>query len=112
MDGISSSKSYSLHDTSLVETLDSSIVIPLLEMREGFLPQMSIADMQVLQQITKKASQLVWSTGSTAIDSSPSLSSGLFRALVLEQPALDFIVCDIGIAKSDGVISWESEVCQ
>ena len=112
MDVISSIKSYSLHDTSLVESLDGSIVISLLEMREAFLPHMSIADMQVLQQITKKASQLVWLTGSAAIDPSLSLSSGLSRALALEQPALDFIVCDIGIPKSDGVRSWENEVCQ
>ena len=112
MDGISSIKSYSLHDISLAESLDGSIVISLLEKREAFLPHMSIEDMQVLQQITKNASQLVWITGSAAIDPSLSLSSGLSRALALEQPALDFIVCDIGILKSDGVISWENEVCQ
>ena len=112
MDGISSIKSYSLHDTSFVETLDGSIVISLLEVREEFLPHMSIVDMQILQQITRKASQLVWLTGSTASDPNLILSSGLSRALALEQPALDFLVCDIGIRKGDGIISCENEVCR
>ncbi|CAH0054704.1 unnamed protein product [Clonostachys solani] len=78
----------------------TSIYISFLELENEFLATMSPEKMDFLRRITDIANDLVWLTGAGMLSSSPdpnlTLSQGLSRALVLEQPSLRFTVIDIG----------------
>src|SRR5688572_12369683 len=75
------------------------ICISLLEMEREFLATLTSKDMDRLRKVTDTVTTLAWVTGASMIsDPNPdlALSSGLGRALMLEQPSLRFIVVDIG----------------
>jgi NADPH:quinone reductase-like Zn-dependent oxidoreductase len=78
----------------------TSIYISLLELENEFLATMSPMKMDLLRRITDIANNLVWLTGAGMLSSSPdpnlTLSQGLSRALMLEQPSLRFTVIDVG----------------
>uniref|UniRef100_A0A8H7NCH8 Carrier domain-containing protein n=1 Tax=Bionectria ochroleuca TaxID=29856 RepID=A0A8H7NCH8_BIOOC len=78
----------------------TSIYISLLELENEFLATMSPMKMDLLRRITDIANNLVWLTGAGMLSSSPdpnlTLSQGLSRALMLEQPSLRFTVVDVG----------------
>ncbi|KAI0975980.1 polyketide synthase-like protein [Xylaria arbuscula] len=73
--------------------------IILLELEEEFLASVSQRDMDLLHHITDEATDILWLTGSNTLDSpKPNLvlSSGLSRALSLEQPSIRFVIMDVG----------------
>ncbi|KAI2712011.1 hypothetical protein CBS147332_5647 [Penicillium roqueforti] len=81
------------------EMISQSTVISLLEMETPFIPTMTPEEMMRFKIVTDNAAELIWLTGaSTVTGDAPdlSLSSGLSRALMLEQPALRFVVLDVG----------------
>lgn len=79
------------------------ICISLLEVEDEFLSSMSQVDMDHLRSVTSRVNTLLWLTGANMLGSKPrpglALCNGLARALMLEQPALRFLVMDIGTAK-------------
>ncbi|OLN93284.1 Polyketide synthase-nonribosomal peptide synthetase 3 [Colletotrichum chlorophyti] len=78
----------------------SAIYISLLELHKEFLATMSPTEMDQLRHVTDVATDLIWLTGADMLGASPdpnlTLSSGLSRALMLEQPSLRYTVLDIG----------------
>ncbi|KAL7794100.1 polyketide synthase [Trichoderma afarasin] len=75
------------------------VCISLLEMEHEFLATISSEDMDRFRKITDNVGDLLWLTGANML-SSPNpdltLSSGLSRALMLEQPALRYAILDVG----------------
>ena len=70
--------------------------------------------MQNLKIVTNKAADLIWMTGAGILegkDPNLSLSSGLFRALAMEQPALRFVVLDIGSLGIDASTVYHESIC-
>ncbi|RDA83527.1 hypothetical protein CP532_4154 [Ophiocordyceps camponoti-leonardi (nom. inval.)] len=91
----------SLSNTQHVEFSNEVICVSLLEMEQEFLATMSEADMNRLRRITDNVGGIIWLTGANMLAAPApdlTLSSGLSRALMLEQPALRFTTLDIGIA--------------
>ncbi|KAI1426161.1 polyketide synthase [Xylaria sp. FL1777] len=80
--------------------LKSDICISLLELEHELLPTISAEDMTRLRLITDVVTDLLWITGANMLGSTPNpnltLSNGLSRALMLEQPALRYSVLDVG----------------
>ncbi|KAI1088514.1 putative polyketide synthase [Rostrohypoxylon terebratum] len=81
-------------------SVDPDIVcVSLLELEHEFLASMNSEDMDLLRIISNTVNDLAWVTGTQALKhSNPRLtmSSGLSRSLMLEQPSLRFSVIDIG----------------
>ncbi|KAK8024082.1 polyketide synthase [Apiospora rasikravindrae] len=80
-----------------------TVCISLLEIEGEFLATMSADDMNRLRLITDVVTRIVWLTGAdmmAAPNPDLTLSSGLSRALMLEQPSLRFAVLDIGAANT------------
>ena len=100
--GVSQASIISLHqiDDGSVEILEKDIAISLLEVEREFLPTISPQDMDRMRAITDVVTDLLWITGSNMLGDKPdpnlTLSSGLSRALMLEQPTLRYSVLDIG----------------
>ncbi|KAI0172944.1 KR-domain-containing protein [Hypoxylon sp. FL1284] len=66
---------------------------------EEFLASMTQNEMDLLRAITNSVAQLIWLTSANIMDEpnpNLSLTSGFSRALVMEQPSLQFIVTDVG----------------
>ncbi|ROT38902.1 polyketide synthase [Sodiomyces alkalinus F11] len=86
-----------LDNTKIAE---SDICVSLLETEAEFLATMSPQNMNRLRAMTDKATDLLWLTGANMLGSSPdpnlTLSSGLSRSLMLEQPTLRWSVVDVG----------------
>ncbi|OTA08257.1 PKS protein [Trichoderma parareesei] len=73
--------------------------LSFLEMEHEFLATMSSEDMDRFRKITDNVGCLLWLTGANMLsDPNPdlTLSSGLSRALMLEQPALRYTILDVG----------------
>ncbi|KAF6814469.1 Polyketide synthase-nonribosomal peptide synthetase 3 [Colletotrichum sojae] len=79
---------------------ERDVCISLLETERELLATISPDDLDRLRLMTDSAADLVWVTGAGMLSNAPSpdltLSSGLSRALMMEQPALRFAVLDIG----------------
>nr|APX43996.1 polyketide synthase [Pestalotiopsis microspora] len=77
-----------------------SICISMIEVEHELLASMGEAEMRLLRRITDNVSELLWLTGAGMLSGNPhpdlTLSGGLSRALMLEQPSLKFSVLDIG----------------
>lgn len=81
-------------------------VISLIELETPFLATMTAQEMKSFQDLTKNTTNLIWVTGAGMIEGNNAdltLSSGLSRALMLEQPSLRFVILDIG--KQDALTS-------
>ncbi|KAA8565456.1 hypothetical protein EYC84_009316 [Monilinia fructicola] len=82
-----------------VSITSKMVCISLLELEHEFLATMSPEDMNRLRLCTDVATELLWLTGSgmlTTPDPRLTLSNGLSRALMLEQPSLRFTIYDVG----------------
>jgi NADPH:quinone reductase-like Zn-dependent oxidoreductase len=93
----------SLVNISDVPLSTKTVCISLLELEREFLATMSAEDMDRLRIITDVVTNLVWLTGADMlkdVDANLTLSSGLSRALMLEQPSLRFSVLDVGRVQS------------
>lgn len=74
----------------------------MLELEREFLATMSPQDMSLLRSLTDVVSNLIWLTGANMLgnpDPNLTLSSGLSRASMLEQPSLRFSILDLGVLK-------------
>lgn len=83
-----------------------AILISLLELKTSFLATVTDDDMRALKVITDRASVLIWITsGDLLCQPKPdfALSSGLARALMLEQPLLRFLTVDVDNLQRDTV---------
>ncbi|KAI1350311.1 polyketide synthase [Xylaria sp. FL0043] len=90
----------SLADVSGVAVSRGTLCISLLELEHEFLATMSQEDMDRLRYLTDTVSTLLWITGANMLkdpDPNLTLSNGLSRALMLEQPSLRFCVLDVGL---------------
>ncbi|KLP20845.1 putative polyketide synthase [Fusarium fujikuroi] len=98
--GISHVTSIEFHEVDTAEITDVDICISLLEMENEFLATMNPQDMERLRSITSTTTNLLWITGANMLGPTPNpnltLSNGLSRALMLEQPALRFSILDVG----------------
>ncbi|GAW26376.1 putative polyketide synthase [Rosellinia necatrix] len=100
--GASTIRTAVLSDFDQAEVSDRVLCVSLLEMESELLATISPEDMNRLRRVTDVVTSLVWLTGANMLaDPKPdlSLSSGLSRALMLEQPSLRFTVADIGAAE-------------
>lgn len=88
-----------------MEISEKDICISLLEMEREFLATISSEDMDRLRAITDVVTDLLWLSGANMMSNDPNpnltLSGGLSRALMLEQPALRFSVLDVGKLESE-----------
>ncbi|KAI0552487.1 putative polyketide synthase [Xylaria curta] len=97
--GASAVRYVSLRELSDFQLEINTVCISVLEIEREFFASMNQHDMDLFRIITEKVQNLVWlTTTNTLGQSNPrlTLSSGLSRALALEQPALRFSVVDIG----------------
>ncbi|PTB75157.1 polyketide synthase [Trichoderma longibrachiatum ATCC 18648] len=100
------SRIVTLGSVESVQLNDHVTCVSLLEMEHEFLATMSSGDMDRFRNITDNVGSLLWLTGANML-SAPNpdltLSSGLSRALMLEQPALRYTILDVGadISKPD-----------
>ncbi|XDG05079.1 hypothetical protein ABKA04_004694 [Annulohypoxylon sp. FPYF3050] len=82
-------------------SVNSDVVcISLLELEHEFLASMNSEDMDLLRAISNTVNNLAWVTGTQTLkysDPRLTMSSGLSRSLMLEQPSLRFSVIDIGV---------------
>lgn len=89
-----------ISDLDTVKIHPEDTCISLLEMEREFLATISPQDTDRLHAITDVATDLLWVTGADMLGDTPdpnlTLSNGLSRALMLEQPALRFTVLDLG----------------
>ncbi|KAF5688761.1 polyketide synthase [Fusarium denticulatum] len=98
--GISHVSVIELPEIDTTEITDVDICISLLEIEQEFLATMNPQDMERLRSITSTTTNLLWITGANMRGTTPNpnltLSNGLSRALMLEQPALRFSILDLG----------------
>ncbi|KAI1470380.1 polyketide synthase [Daldinia caldariorum] len=98
--GVSQINIIGLHQIDSVQIAETDICISLLEIEGEFLATMSSDNMNRLRVMTNTATDLLWFTGAgmlgSALDPNLTLSSGLSRALMLEQPTLRYSVLDVG----------------
>lgn len=112
--GVAQVQSVKMSQVDTIEVNETDICISLVEAEHAFLPTMSAQEMDNLRAITNKVTDLVWITGADMLsdDQRPSLtlSSGLSRALMLEQPVLRWSILDLGNAQKN--LSDEAQVKQ
>ncbi|KAJ2999377.1 hypothetical protein NUW58_g15 [Xylaria curta] len=83
----------------------STVCISLLEVEREFLATISPQDMDLLRKVTDVTRNLLWLTGADMLrNPNPdlTLSGGLSRALMLEQPSLRWSILDIGSIENLG----------
>ncbi len=108
-------------DASMIELVEldsaelskSTFCISFLEIEREFLASMSQEDMDHLRYATNVVTDILWVNGADMLSGGGSrpdltLSRGLSRALMLEQPSLRFAVMDVGPVNT----TPERRVCQ
>ena len=82
------------------QIVKEDICISLLEIEQEFLATIKPQDTNRLRVMTDTITDLLWITGANMLGEAPdpnlTLSNGLSRALMLEQPALRFSLLDVG----------------
>ena len=79
-------------------------VISTIELMTSLCSSISIEELGLMKIITDNASNLIWITGGNLIlGAKPdfALAAGLSRAVMIEQPALNFLTFDVQNTKSD-----------
>ncbi|KIA75786.1 polyketide synthase [Aspergillus ustus] len=100
-EGVAAARTIRWDDLDGVELSNQVTCVSLLELENEILATLNAADMNRLRRITDTVGNLIWLTGANMLGSPHpdlTLSSGLSRALMLEQPSLRFTVLDIGNA--------------
>lgn len=108
--GVLDVKIIELSQLDSIQVTDTDISISLVEVEHEFLPIMDPKGMDRLRVLTNNANDLLWITGANMLGADPNpnltLSNGLSRALMLEQPTLRWSVLDIGRQLGDnGTVS-------
>ncbi|CAG8910253.1 unnamed protein product [Penicillium egyptiacum] len=91
-------------DANSAQLLAGSTVISLVEATNPFLATISGQEMDALKLITDNASTILWVTNGDMLSGARpdfALVAGLSRALMLEQPALQFLTYDIDNPSKD-----------
>ena len=107
--GVAHVRSASLNEVDKAELDNETICVSLLEVEYELLANISPQDMDLLRKMTDNVAAMIWLTGSNMLaapNPDLTLSSGLSRALMLEQPALRYTVVDVGsvdLSKGDDV---------
>ena len=97
--GVAQVDSVAIGDIEAADLNENVVVVSLLEVEEEFLATVSSDDMDRFRKITDNVTSLLWLTGANMLSAPKpdlTLSSGLSRALMLEQPALRYAILDIG----------------
>ncbi|KAI1499776.1 polyketide synthase [Biscogniauxia marginata] len=99
--GAATVQNISLADLSQAAISSKVVCISVLEMEREFLATLSQEDMNNLRKVTDVVAKLIWLTGANMLSSSNpdpnlTLSNGLSRALMLEQPSLCWSILDLG----------------
>ncbi|KAJ8124668.1 hypothetical protein O1611_g8972 [Lasiodiplodia mahajangana] len=103
--GARSVRDVSLADIPKAAITPKTVCISLLEMEREFLATVSPQDMDLLRKVTDVTTNLLWLTGADMLrNPNPdlTLSSGLSRALMLEQPSLRWSILDVGSIENLG----------
>ncbi|KAL7944087.1 polyketide synthase [Trichoderma barbatum] len=97
--GIEQLRTVTIDNIDTVSLNAQVVCVSLLELEREFLATISSEDMDRFRKITDNVGDLLWLTGANML-SAPNpdltLSSGLSRALMLEQPALRYAILDVG----------------
>lgn len=98
--GVTHVNTLAINQVDSTHVTKTTICISLLEVEKEFLATISAKDMDRLRIMTDNTTDLLWLTGANMLGPVPdpnlTLSSGLSRALMLEQPTLRYSVLDIG----------------
>lgn len=98
--GIAKADIISLHQLDNIQLARQDVCISLLELEHEFLATISPEDTDRLRLMTDNITDLLWITGANMLGDTPdpnlTLSNGLSRALMLEQPALRYSILDVG----------------
>lgn len=98
--GVTHASIVELNQVDTVQINERDICISLVETEREFLATMSPQALDRLRAVTNTATDLLWITGANMLGNDPdpnlTLSNGLSRALMLEQPNLRWSVLDIG----------------
>jgi NADPH:quinone reductase-like Zn-dependent oxidoreductase len=98
--GVAQARVLGLHQLNDVHIDQSDLCISLIETEHESLATLSPEAMDSLRAVTNTVTDLLWLTGANMLGKIPdpnlTLSSGLSRALMLEQPTLRWSVLDIG----------------
>ncbi|KAI0120147.1 polyketide synthase [Nemania sp. FL0031] len=102
--GISDVKIIGLEQIETAKLKAEDICISSIELEREFLPTISPQAMDRLRIITDTVTDLLWLTGGNMLGKDPNpdltLSNGLSRALMLEQPTTRWSVLDVGHAQT------------
>lgn len=94
----------SLDELDSVTIDHNTTCLSLLEVEKELLASLSPQAMDSLRKVTNSVSDLIWMTGAGMLSDSPNadltLAPGLSRSLMMEQPALRFVILDIGRPES------------
>ncbi|KAI0894281.1 putative polyketide synthase [Annulohypoxylon nitens] len=97
-----------------VEMSRDTICISVIELEEELLASMTQSDMDLIRLITDTSTDVIWITGANMLGTQPdpnlTLSRGLGRTLMAEQPSLRFTIVDVGSYK--GQPSKIVDVCE
>lgn len=90
----------SIYQIADVRLQKQTMCISLIELDHAFLACMEQRDMDCLRCITDTVTNILWLSGANMLGKNPvpdlGLSNGFSRALMLEQPSLNFVVLDLG----------------
>ena len=97
---VSKASIISLHELDSIKLAREDICLSLLELEREFLASITPKDTDRLRIMTDNITDLLWVTGANMLGDTPdpnlTLSNGLSRALMLEQPALRYTILDVG----------------
>ncbi|KAI1174368.1 putative polyketide synthase [Nemania sp. FL0916] len=97
--GVSTVKTVSFAELNQTDISEKTICISMMEIEREILASMGEKEMNQLRVLTNSVKDLVWITGAGMLDNpNPdlTLSHGLSRALMLEQPTLRWSIMDVG----------------
>ncbi|OTA97714.1 hypothetical protein M434DRAFT_7659 [Hypoxylon sp. CO27-5] len=103
--GVAQVNSVQLSKIHTMEIHEKTVCISLLEIEIEFLATMNQEDMDLLRSITNVVTDLLWITGANILgspkqaDPNLTLTGGLSRTLMLEQPSLRFSIVDTGYTR-------------
>lgn len=82
-------------------TIDrDTVCLSLLEVEQEVLASLNTQAMDSLRKVTNSVNDLIWMTGADMLSDTPNadltLAPGLARSLMMEQPALRFVILNLG----------------